>query len=172
VAGRRARVRVFGRDLQVRTDVPMSLEFCGWRGEADLIDALAGCDVLYCPYWFDPHFEAEARYAFPSKLVTYLASGRPVLFHGPAYASPARFLEENGAAVQCRSLEPADVLDCLTRLAGDADLYRRLAAAGRAAFDRFFTTHAMRESLRSFLDLPDEFLNPADDCGGACRGGC
>src|SRR5262249_42607238 len=58
----------------------------GWLPEHECLRLLNQMDLLYCPYWFDPLFREEASFSFPSKLVSYLAAGRPVLFHGPDYA--------------------------------------------------------------------------------------
>ena len=67
-----------------------------------MLPELRTADLLYCPYWFDPGFERPCRLSFPSKLSTYLKTGVPVLFHGPEYASPRIFLEQNDAAyIRC-----------------------------------------------------------------------
>lgn len=68
------------------------------------------CDLLYCPYWFDPSFFHEASTSFPSKLATYLSVGIPVLFHGPEYSSPIKLLEKNGAAFVCKSTQASAIV--------------------------------------------------------------
>jgi glycosyltransferase involved in cell wall biosynthesis len=127
------------------------IEFLGWHSQVETIELLSEADILYCPYWFDPVFVTEARLCFPSKLITYLAAGRPVLFHGPSYASPARFLKEHNAALFCHSLVPSEVAAALQLLVLDKDLYRQTADNGRKAFEEHLTLAAAKKSFFEFL---------------------
>ncbi|HME44421.1 MAG TPA: glycosyltransferase [Syntrophorhabdales bacterium] len=151
IAGKEVRIRLLGREFTMITHKEARVEFLGWRSQEETIRLLSEADILYCPYWFDPVFETEARLCFPSKLITYLAAGRPVLFHGPAYASPARFLEAHNAAVFCNSLVPSEVAATLQLLVSDKDRYRQVAQSGRAAFEEHLTLVAARKSFFEFL---------------------
>jgi len=151
--GRSVRIIVLGRYLNLRANASASIHYLGWRSQGETIGLLADADVLYCPYWFDPTFEEEARLSFPSKLTSYLAAGRPVFFHGPEYASPARFLRENQAAFLCHSLEPRQVVGQLAHILTDRDAYASATRHGRAAFDRYLTTTSMKASFYEFLGL-------------------
>jgi glycosyltransferase involved in cell wall biosynthesis len=141
--------------MSLLVDGPADIRLMGWRSQEDTLRILAEADVLYCPYWFDPAFEEEARLSFPSKLTSYLAAGRAVLFHGPEYASPSRFLVEHDAGLCCHSLDPVAVTESLCRLFGDADLYRRLTAHGRRAFDEHLTMDCLRKSFLDFAGAND-----------------
>jgi len=151
--GRNVKVVVLGRYLNLRASASASIHFLGWHSQDETVGLLADADILYCPYWFDPEFEEEARLSFPSKLTSYLAAGRPVLFHGPEYASPARFLRENQAAFLCHSLEPRQVLGQLDHILTDRDAYASATRHGRAAFDRHLTMSSMKASFYEFLEL-------------------
>ena len=153
LAGKDVKIIVLGRYVNLRANAPASIHFLGWHTQHETIDLLASADVLYCPYWFDPTFEEEARLSFPSKLTSYLAAGRPVFFHGPEYASPARFLRENQAAFLCHSLEPRQVVGQLAHILTDRDAYASATRHGRAAFDRYLTTASMKASFYEFLGL-------------------
>jgi hypothetical protein len=126
ICGRDVTIRLVGRNINLRASGKIRFEFLGWRSQDETIQLLSEADVLYCPYWFDSAFEMEARLSFPSKLTTYLASGRPVFFHGPPYASPARFLEEHGAGACCYSLEPNEILKRFEQLVTDVNLYSEI----------------------------------------------
>ena len=130
----------------------MNIEFLGWRSQEETLNIFANSDLLYCPYWFDPAYEVEARLSFPSKLTTYLASGRPVLFHGPAFASPALFLEQNKAAFFCYALDGKIIIEKLNEIITDGELYRLISRNGRLAFDRFLTTDCMRQAFDQLLE--------------------
>lgn len=154
VAGRDVRIRLLGRQANLSAAGEARVEFLGWAPQQEAIRILAGSDILYCPYWFSPRFEAEARLCFPSKVTTYLAAGRPILFHGPSYASPSRFLEEHAAAIFCRSLDEGEILKTIARLATDPAVYGQLASNGHRAFFERLTLEKTRESFSDFLRRP------------------
>lgn len=158
IHGRDVKIRLLGRETQLRTDSRMRVEFLGWNSQAETLRILSETDVLYCPYWFDPKFEVDARLCFPAKLTTYFAAGRPVLFHGPEYASPARFLCENDAGSLCHSLEPSEIIAALDRLASDADYYARLTLNGRAALESHLSLASLRRNFARFLDVEEDYL--------------
>ena len=87
-----------------------------------LLDQMAVCHALYCPYWFDPEFREEARTSFPQKLVSYIASGRPILFHGPKDSSPGTFVVEFNLAIGCFSKDHADIQKQLRQVLTGANL--------------------------------------------------
>lgn len=148
---RRVRLCVFGQE-DPRPDVPAEhVDFQGWVPQEDVVGRLSqACDVFYCPYPFAPGMEEVSRFSFPSKIVTYLAAGRPILFHGPAYSSPAAYLRRTGAGV-VSARDPKAVHDTLVQLCEDTALYQRLALAARQAFLADFTLEDMRASVRRFL---------------------
>jgi glycosyltransferase involved in cell wall biosynthesis len=153
VAGRQVVLRVAGHPPpHLELAPPDRIGFLGWKPQPELIEILSrDCDVLYCPYPFASHMEEVARLSFPSKIPTYLAAGRPILFHGPKYASPAAYLADRQAGLGCQDLEPAAVYNGLLHLAEDAELYQQLALAGQAAFLRDFNLATMADRVRKFL---------------------
>ena len=155
VSGRRVVLRVLGHDRPA--GVPDGhLDFLGWRDQGEAIQILSQtCDVLYCPYPFSDKMSDVAKLSFPSKIPTYLAAGRPILFHGPRYAAPARYLEERGAGFICRGLDPDAVYNGLLLLTEDAALYERLSLAAQRAFLADFTLAQMGRSVRHFLGYDD-----------------
>lgn len=156
IGNRRVKVKVLGRALDVHAGSAMNIEFFGWRSQSESIDILSQLDIMYCPYWFDPVFQEEASLSFPSKLTTYLAAGRPVFFHGPEYASPAKFLKQNNAGVLCHDLSRASIYNDLNKLASDADLYRQAAENGSKAFHEHLTLDTMRQRFAEFLGISIE----------------
>lgn len=153
ILDRNVRIALLGRSASLRAKNRSNIEFLGWRSQADTIQILSEADVLYCPYWFDPLFESEARLSFPSKLTTYFAAGRPVCFHGPRYASPAKFITQYNAGVCCHSLVATDIVQMLTRLVSDKQLYAQVAQNGRKAFEEKLTLSCLRASFSEFLKV-------------------
>ena len=78
-----------------------------WASEAEVAGDIARIDVNYLPLPFG--HDAWTRYSLSTKLVTYLGSGLPILYHGPADSAVARLLAQHDAAALITSLEPADV---------------------------------------------------------------
>jgi glycosyltransferase involved in cell wall biosynthesis len=156
LSGRGVRVRILGRwSPPFGVNKPLFIEYLGWRKREDAIRLLSEADILYCPYWLDPQYEREARLSFPSKLTTYLAAGRPILFHGPSYASPAIFLKEHDAAIICSSNESSAIIAALTRLTTDTRLRVKLASNGRTAFFEHLTLSTLRKAFAAFMTIEE-----------------
>lgn len=105
-----------------------------WVAFADLPKMLSASDVLIAV------IEPEAGvYSVPSKILTYLAVGRPILASVPSENLAARLIRDNDAGFTAPPGEDEVLLDALDRLAGEADLRKRLGDNGRAyaakAFD-------------------------------------
>jgi len=153
ISGRKIRIRILSRGMPRGVARPKNTEYLGWLNQQKAIKVLSEVDMLYLPYWFSPEFKEEATLSFPSKLVTYLAAGRPIVFHGPDYASPAKYLERNNAALLCYSLEPDKIIETIASLITDLTLYKTLAHNGASAFMRDFTYDTMKAKFYKFLEL-------------------
>jgi glycosyltransferase involved in cell wall biosynthesis len=125
--------------------------FLGWKPQTEAVKLLNGCDFLYCPYPFDPAMEQAARQSFPSKLVLYLAAGRPVIFHGPAYSAVARYMIEKGCGILTTSLSAESILLEIEQLVGNPQLYSELASKAQQAFLEDFTLESMARSFNDFI---------------------
>ena len=73
-------------------------------------------DVLYLPLPFGEEYEPFWRYSLSTKLVTYLGSGVPILYHGPKEAAAARLLDRYDAALQVHSLDSTAIAEALQRI--------------------------------------------------------
>lgn len=74
----------------------------------------------------------------PSKVLTYLCSGRPILAAIPPSNLAARTLERAGAGLVVPPDDEAAFLSAAARLRADADLRETLGRAGRAHAERAF----------------------------------
>lgn len=159
IGKRNVKIRLLARDVNIKAAGRMNFEFLGWRSQEEAVKLLSETDVLYCPYWFDPYYETVCRLSFPGKLSTFLAAGRPVLFHGPAYSSPAKFLKENKAGLLCHSLDKSEILNSFSQIISDETLYAELAQNGRTAFESYLTLKSLRNSFAEFLKVDEALLN-------------
>ena len=165
VRGRRVVLSVLGSSPPPNSIPVEHVRYHGWLEQSDAIALLAQkCDLLYCPYPFSAEMEEVARLSFPSKVVIYLAAGRPILFHGPEYSSPYNYLLEKEAGLLCGSMEPAVIEEALLRITDEPELYRRLSEAGHRAFLQDFTTERQKQLVRQFAATAPDRGAPA-----ACR---
>jgi hypothetical protein len=125
--------------------------FLGWKSQTEAVGLLNDCDFLYCPYPFDPAMEEVARLSFPSKLVLYLAAGRPVIFHGPAYSAAARYIADRDCGILATSLSAEGILPEIEQLAGNPQLYCEMTSKARQAFLDDFTLESMGRAFHDFI---------------------
>ena len=112
------------------------IEVRGWGTQADIESDLAEVDVLYLPLPFDPAFEDFVRYSLSTKMVTYLGSGLPLLYHGPQPAAAGDLLERYHAGAVARSLDAGALRAALHRAAEEREtLVEGAARLARAHFD-------------------------------------
>ncbi len=135
IAGRDVRVRHIGREPKLPEFAEGYVECMGWRTPEEAADLMASSHVAYLPYWFDRDRAVSVRLCFPNKMTTYLASGRPIFFHGPEVSSPSEFLARYPAGVACHSLETGKIRSALTSLVEDSAPYDAAVAAGQRALD-------------------------------------
>ena len=128
------------------------MTFLGWKSQTEAVKLLTDYDFLYCPYPFDPSMEEVARQSFPSKLVLYLAAGRPVIFHGPTYSSAARYITERGCGIVATNLSAEGILLEIEQLVGNPQLYSEMASKAQQAFLEDFTLETMARSFNDFID--------------------
>jgi glycosyltransferase involved in cell wall biosynthesis len=72
--------------------------------ESDVESDLADADLLYLPLPFTAEDACFVRYSLSTKMITYLGSGIPILYHGPRQAAACEVLSENNAAFVCDTL--------------------------------------------------------------------
>ena len=114
----------------------LPIEVRGWGTQADIEADFAEVDVLYLPLPFDPAFEDFVRYSLSTKMVTYLGSGLPILYHGPQPAAAGDLLARHEAAAAANSLDTGALRAALRRAAEQREaLVEGAARLSRARFD-------------------------------------
>jgi glycosyltransferase involved in cell wall biosynthesis len=96
----------------------------GFVDRARLAPLMSAADILVQPGRPGPFND----YRFPSKLPEFLAAGRPVVL--PA-TNLGRHLQNGVEALVLDTGSVEEMVEAIMRLAGDADLRRRLGGAGR-----------------------------------------
>jgi glycosyltransferase involved in cell wall biosynthesis len=97
--------------------------------------------VLYLPLPFGDAHRDFVTLSLPTKLVTYLASARPVLYHGPGTAAVGRLLEAHKAGIVVDSPDGRAVAAALEAGLGDpAPIVAQALKLASTQFD----AHAIR----------------------------
>lgn len=119
IGGRQIVLKLLGNYIELPVSIPgkrAKLEFLGYRPLSETIEIVSQAHVAYLPYWFDPKFRISVQNCFPDKMGTYITAGAPVLFHGPADSTPARFLERYPVGISCHSLQTEEIAQSLKQL--------------------------------------------------------
>ena len=153
IADKNIKIRVMGRGFQAFTQLPANFEYLGWHSQEETIKLLAESDLLYMAYWFSEEFYKESSTSFPSKLVTYFASGRPVFCHAPLYSSPSKYIKEHNAGYICDSLDMEKILKVLEKAILNTTSYSTFAQNGYNCFLQDFTLERMKETFFKFLGI-------------------
>jgi len=117
--GRKIVLIALGSQIQFKAGRPCDARYFGWRSVSEVVDKLADCDLLYLPQSFESMHEPLTRLSFPTKLSTYVATGRPVFLHTPVYGSLSRFSSQHCFGLLCNSLGVTDIAESLKLLEND-----------------------------------------------------
>jgi hypothetical protein len=104
-------------------------------------------DLLYLPLPFAQSEAAFSRYSLSTKMVTYLGSGVPILYHGPDGAAAARLLKKHAAA------------QCVFSPASSA-LYMALAGGPQLKIEFAEAALSLVRSRFRISDILDDFWTP------------
>jgi hypothetical protein len=96
--------------------------------EAQVQRDIDEADLLYMPIPFGDEHTNFARYSLSTKMVTYLGSGVPILYHGPSTAAAFELLNGSGAAIPITTLDAGTIASALS----EATPEKRLSVASNA----------------------------------------
>jgi len=111
-----------------------------WAGREQTRTAVRQADVCLLFLGHQTPYPQEVHGCFPSKMVDYLAAGRPILAIVPPGCFVDRFVRASGAGIVVNTLAPHDIREAINALR-DAGLRERLADAARR------TAHGLRPEV-------------------------
>ncbi len=132
------------------------VEVLPWGAQEDIEADLTKADLLYLPLPIESRFDSFARYSLSTKLVTYLGSGIPILYHGPGDSAAALLLNQHDAAICSSSDEPDAIAQ--TILGG---LERREAVTANA-LELARSQFMIQDQLANFWGLINPSFIPQD----------
>ena len=152
------RLRTFGGgDFPYRCD-GVQIEARGWQPADRMLRELAQTDFCYLPYWFEPAKCRHVKLSFPNKFETYLAAGRPVLFHGPEYAGIGEAVRKYGVGLCLHSLSQPEIIAAVDRMINDIQLRESFSRAAILAFHSEFNANVMMANFAGLIGIDPGFL--------------
>ena len=151
---------VLSKKIDIYTDMPINVKFRGWQSVDSTINHLSNCDILYLPYWFTPDRQESVRLCFPSKMSTYLAAGKPVLYHGPSDSTPSEFLRKYQVGMECNISDDVDKLaTSFKRLLKNKQLYLNYSQERHKALENELAQDVFYKNFAKFIKIPFELLS-------------
>ena len=108
-------------------------------------------DFLYLPLPFATQHEWFSRYSLSTKMVTYLGTGLPILYHGPDYAAAAHTLHSKKAALFCESLVPEEMARQILQQTKNPEVCTQIVEGALALGKQKFMLQDQRERFWKIL---------------------
>ena len=151
IAGRPVRIKLLAERISLASRQPARIDYLGYRSPEEAQDVLAKCHLNYLPQPFVDELRELVRYAFPTKLTNYLATGRPVFVHSPQEGALSTFFESNPIGARATSLEPGPIIAALEALLGNAKAYEDASRQVRATAHAHFEPAIFRDAVDRVL---------------------
>ena len=95
--------------------------------------------LLYLPLPLEPEWDGLCKYSLSTKMVSYLAAGVPIVYHGPKSSAACKYLESCNAAIQINTNDVESIAQILTKALANIDELKLISenaqAASRSDFD-------------------------------------
>jgi glycosyltransferase involved in cell wall biosynthesis len=134
-------------ERQLQRQTCSGLTMLNYQPYQSLPDVLSAADVLVATIDAD-----SSRFAVPSKVLTYLGIGRPVLLAAPGDNLAARVVREAKAGLVVDPEDTQGFLDCALLLAADEQLRARLSANAREYACRTFDIGRITDRFEKVFD--------------------
>jgi colanic acid biosynthesis glycosyl transferase WcaI len=123
-----------------------NVRFLPLASRADLPGMLAAADLLLLN-----QSSAVRDSVIPSKLLTYLAAGKPIVAAAHRHSQAARTIERSGGGVLVPPEDAESLAEAILRLREDSGERARLARRGRAFAEEHFAGERVLARLEHFL---------------------
>lgn len=87
--------------------------------EKEVAHDMEAADLLYLPLPFEGEYASFVKFSLSTKMISYLGSGLPIIYHGPADAAAGALLARHDAAWSVHSRDPEVLAKTLTQARAD-----------------------------------------------------
>ncbi len=123
-----------------------------FASEAEVQRDMKEADLLYLPLPFEKEYELFVRFSLSTKMVTYVASGIPILYHGPPDSAVHALLKANDAALLCAKAAPDVLAEMLRVYIKDKDMGTYSAQNALELARRSFDLSEIRKKFWGAID--------------------
>lgn len=123
-----------------------------FASEAEVQADMEQADLLYLPLPFGKKYELFVRYSLSTKMVTYVASGIPILYHGPPDAAVHDLLKAHDAALLCTEPSSDFLAEMLRGYLNDKETGTHSARNALELARRNFNLSQIREKFWGAID--------------------
>lgn len=127
------------------------VSYAGWLPANSVQALLPQAWLLLCTASFLPQYAAFSFSSVQTKLTTYLAAGRPILYVGPPDGASGDFVVSHGCGYTATSATPGHIASCLLAAAADTAGYRQKAKQALALAQGPFAQAQVQQKLYQFL---------------------
>lgn len=135
--------------LPVPVDSTIPVTVVPFADESAVQDDLARADLLYLPLPFEREFSDLVDFSLSTKLITYLGSGLPIVYHGPPRGAAHDLLVRHGAAILATSQDPPAIAAAIA--SGVTRGHEIVGNALRLARDEFLLAEQRRRFWEPIL---------------------
>lgn len=87
-----------------------------FASDQEIMRDMEQADIVYLPLPFGQKYESFVLYSLSTKMITYLGSGLPIIYHGPVKAAASQLLAQHQAAILINSLDPNCIAETLMKV--------------------------------------------------------
>ena len=107
--------------------------------------------LLYLPLPFGEESASFSKFSLSTKMISYLASGVPIIYHGPEWSAASRYLRRNNSAIQINSNDPKLIAEALDQALSNPEHLRLISENAQNAAKRDFDAETLRERFWTAL---------------------
>lgn len=104
----------------------------------------------FCPLSPESQYSEELNYCFPSKVLEYLASGKPILAVVPKRSFMEDFIKKHGVGIVVTEASPKKIFDAIEELKDENK--RRVFSRNALKTVRLFDSRIRSQQLYSLLN--------------------
>jgi glycosyltransferase involved in cell wall biosynthesis len=108
-------------------------------------------DFLYLPLPFSEEAANFTKFSLSTKMISYLASGVPIIYHGPEWSAAGQYLRRNNSAIQINSNDPNLIAEALDQTLSNPDHLRLISENAQTAAKRDFDSETLRQRFWTSL---------------------
>ncbi|OYW77085.1 MAG: hypothetical protein B7Z37_06080 [Verrucomicrobia bacterium 12-59-8] len=100
--------------------------------------------LLYLPLPLEHDWESFCKFSLSTKMVSYLAAGVPILYHGPQSSAAGQFLRRNEAAIHMNTNCPETIAQTIRNAISDSGRLVSISENAQEVARRDFDAEALK----------------------------